>query len=158
MGVPIIRTIIVWGLYYYYYHYFITHTITITITTTMTIAINTTVTITITPTITMTITMTITITITNITTITSTGTTTITITTFGRGGKQWRENGLGLHYLGGGENDREEMVWASIIWAGWQIMQRKWFGPPLFGRGGRGRGVRDYYYYYYYHYYYFRGK
>ena len=28
------------------------------------------------------------------------------------------------------------MVWASIIWAGGKILERKWFGPPLFGRGG----------------------
>ena len=27
------------------------------------------------------------------------------------------------------------MVWASIMWAGGKIMERKWFGPSLFGRG-----------------------
>ena len=73
---------------------------------------------------------------------------------------------MGLHYLGGRENNAEEMVWASIIWAitittstittititititvsititrlvlaGVKIMETKWFGPPLFGRGGK---------------------
>ena len=43
---------------------------------------------------------------------------------------------MGLQYLGGAENNVEEMVWASIIWAGGKMMERKWFGPPLFGRGG----------------------
>ena len=42
---------------------------------------------------------------------------------------------MGLHYLGGGNNEGE-MVWVSIIWAGGKIIDGKWFGSPLFGRGG----------------------
>ena len=28
------------------------------------------------------------------------------------------------------------MVRASMIWAGGKMMERQWFGPQLFGRGG----------------------
>ena len=32
------------------------------------------------------------------------------------------------------------MVWESIVWAAGKIMERKWFGPPLFARGGGNNG------------------
>ena len=45
--------------------------------------------------------------------------------------------GGGDYYYLRVENNGSEMVRASIIWAGRKIMETKWFGPPLFGRGGK---------------------
>ena len=49
----------------------------------------------------------------------------------------WAGEGARLLTFQGVEDNGKEMVWASIIWAGRKIMERKWFGSPLFGRRGK---------------------